>query len=409
MKKFNECELGNPSFPSDMTGIGSPDKWDNVLSIQKQNNKYKNKKIKMRNRSDKATLDNLVEKYGKTEILKKIDEAFSSSKLQNYDAAIRKNNRDVEAKAQNDRREKMDRLYKQHYDRKNFEGPRVGYYDYVEDDAERNRRYYEWNAKDVQDNFKKFITKNKLESLNSLLKKYGLHTIDWSNVQDDDFGETTKERARKFARNNYYGVYILFWEDSDGRIFAITSGTNVLHVRYPLRVKGKWNTDDTKVKDLIEDPNVETVYVLNVGDHYKNWSNKRLERNTAKSGMQNRTASENDNIRNENINRYKRIIAQNNISKFDIIDKTVRKAVKDAATYYSLDDANLNVVFKIGKKVEAMLSQYSEFCRVRSQVKSADSTNDSRWYGNVDFYNNKLKGMEKLIDDIVNDIYELLP
>ena len=37
MKKFNECELGNPSFPSDMTGVGSPDKWDNVLSIQKQN------------------------------------------------------------------------------------------------------------------------------------------------------------------------------------------------------------------------------------------------------------------------------------------------------------------------------------------------------------------------------------
>ena len=62
LRKFkNECYLGNPSFPGDISDIGSPDVWEPVSNISTKIDKirkykYKNKKVKMRNLNDKKIL-----------------------------------------------------------------------------------------------------------------------------------------------------------------------------------------------------------------------------------------------------------------------------------------------------------------------------------------------------------------
>lgn len=86
IRRNNECYLGNPSIPADIDGIGSADVWEPVIRIQtkayKYKNKYKNKKIKMKNLNDKKILNQLVEKYTANGVLSAINRLYENEEFE---------------------------------------------------------------------------------------------------------------------------------------------------------------------------------------------------------------------------------------------------------------------------------------------------------------------------------------
>lgn len=359
--------------------------------------------------SDRKILNNLLEKYGKDELLNVINEAFKSDRMRNYDDKIRKHNRGITDKAKADRLSRMDRLYKKYYDPENFDGDN-NYLDYNvrSDNPETNRRRYETAASDIQYAFDRFMRDNKIDSLHSILNRYGLNFIDWHNVSDEDFIQVDKSKVRKYTRS---WNFVVFWEYHDGNIFAITREKNVLYITRSLRTKGRWNTDNTKIKDLIEDGNVGGAIVLDVSKF--DTSSLKTSRSNARRGMIDRTESQNDLIRKENINRYRRIIAQNNISKFDVIDRDVRSAVKKFAAFTSNDDADLNIVLKANKLVGELLSYYANFTEHRADLKKSSSADDNTGYpygnyGTGEYHNEKVKHFSELIRQTLKKLNEII-
>lgn len=86
IRRNNECYLGNPSMPADINGIGSADVWEPVTRIQtkayKIKNKYKNKKVKMKNLNDKKILNQLVEKYTSNGVLSAINRLYENEEFE---------------------------------------------------------------------------------------------------------------------------------------------------------------------------------------------------------------------------------------------------------------------------------------------------------------------------------------
>lgn len=359
--------------------------------------------------NDKRILSALVEKYGKDKVLEVVNEAFKSDRMHNYDDRIRKHNKGIADKAKADRLSRMDRLYKKYYDPENFDGDNSDLdYNTRSDNPETNRRRYENGASDIQYAFNNFMRDNKIDSLHSILNKYGLNYIDWHNVSDEDFIQVDKSKIRKYTRS---WNFVVFWEDRDGNIFAITREKSILYIRRSLRTKGSWNTDNTKIKDLIEDGNVGGAIVLDISKF--DTSSLKTSRSNARRGMIDRTKSQNDLIRKENINRYRRIIAQNNISKFDVIDKDVRNAVKKFATFTSNDDADLNIVLKANKLVGELLSYYANFTEHRADLKKSSSADDNTGYpygnyGTGDYHNEKVKHFSALILLTIKKLNEVI-
>lgn len=94
IRRNNECYLGNPSVAADINGIGSADVWEPVIKIQtkahKIKNKYKNKKVKMKNLNDKKLLNQLVEKYTASGVLSAINRLYENEEFEynGYTAAM---------------------------------------------------------------------------------------------------------------------------------------------------------------------------------------------------------------------------------------------------------------------------------------------------------------------------------
>ncbi len=359
--------------------------------------------------NDKMLLNNLVKKYGKDKVLEVVNEAFKSDRMRNYDDKIRKHNKGITDKAKSDRMSRMDRLYKKYYDPENFDGDNSDLdYNDRSDNPETNRRRYETTASNIQYAFDRFMKDNKIDSLHNILNKYGVNYIDWHNVSDEDFIQVDKSKIRKYTRG---WNFIVFWEDRNGDIFAITRDNNVLYIRRSLR-KGRYNADKTKIKDLIEDSNVSGAIVLDASKY--DTSSLRRSREDARHGMIDRTKNQNEQIRQQNINRYKRIIAQNNISKFDVIDKDVRSAVKNFALFTSNDDADLNVVLKANELIGELLKYYANFTAHRRYLKKASSADDNTGYyiignfGTGDYHNEKVKHFSTLIRQTLKKLDALI-
>lgn len=86
LKLKNECYLGNP-VPGEVDGeVGSPDIWNSEFRIQnqknKKTNKYKNKKVKMKNLNDKKILNQLVEKYTANGVLSAINRLYENEEFE---------------------------------------------------------------------------------------------------------------------------------------------------------------------------------------------------------------------------------------------------------------------------------------------------------------------------------------
>lgn len=336
---------------------------------------------------------------------RKINEAFASDKLRTYDTDIRNHNRKVNAAAAADRLSKMERLYKRHFDTKNFDGDTegLGWQDRV-DDPEDNRRRYMNNANEIQYDFERYILDHKFASFSDMVTYYGLNDIPWSDVKDADFREMDKVEAKKLARNPRWGQFIIFWERHNGTIYAISRGSTVV---YCSSVRpGRCN--DIKVKDLVDNNNVARAFVLDISKTAYRRNAKRADRRAARDGMIDRNKETNDRIRQENIARYKRIIAQNSVNRFDMVDKNVRTAIKNSAKFFT-DSDDMKLVFKLNKLVETLLVEYESFCNVRDGLKRLNSIDDKSFYGGRgDQYNTTLKGKVNQIDDIIERINNLL-
>ena len=86
LKLKNECYLGNP-VPGEVNGkVGSPDIWNSAFKIQnqknKKDNKYKNKKVKMKNLKDRKILNQLVEKYTANGVLSAINRLYENEEFE---------------------------------------------------------------------------------------------------------------------------------------------------------------------------------------------------------------------------------------------------------------------------------------------------------------------------------------
>ena len=124
--------------------------------------------------------------------------------------------------------------------------------------------------------------------------------------------------------------------------------------------------------------------------------------------MIDRNEATNDQIRSENIARYKRIIAQNHIEKFDKVDKDVRAAIKNSAKFFT-DSDDMKSVFKLNKLIEKLLVYYESFCHNRDRLKNLSSDSDkSQWSFNADDYNYVLSEKISNINDVIKEINTLL-
>lgn len=355
--------------------------------------------------SDRKILNNLLEKYGKDELLNVINEAFSSDKLQGYASRIKKHNNEIENKAKSDRLSKMDRLYKRHYDVANFDGDTrdLGWRD-RHDDPEENRKRYEENARHISYDFDSYIRNHKLDSFKSMMHRYGLGDIDWAEVKDADFGEMDKYDAKRLARNPRWNQYILFWERHDGSIYAISRGSVVVYVK-----RSGYFKDEVKIKDLVDNNNVAKVFVLDISKTGKTRDSKQANRRSARHGMLDRNEETNDMIRRENIARYRRIIAQNHIDKFDKVDNDVRSAIRRSSKAFDFVDADLKMIFKLNKTIERLLVEYESFCKDRDRLNNLTSRDDKSYYGwSAKELNNELKGKTDIINETIETINNLL-
>lgn len=366
--------------------------------------------------ADRQILENLINKYGKDVILKTVNEAFKSDVMRKFDNGIRRKNAQVKDDAFKQRHDKMGRLYKKHFDSSSDDMDMrfdhdLGYYGEPGDNSREN---YEKNAQYIQRDFESYIRKNSVDSLNTVLKGFGFYDIDWFNITNDDFIEVPKNKVRKYTRGAEWDNYIVFWVDTDDEIFAVSRGTDVKYVKRPLRRSGKWNTDATKVIDLIDSENVEKTLVLtNLSKFHNERVNKSIARSNARKDVVERTAAYNEAIRKTNIARYKRIIAQNNINKFDAVDRSVRAALKRVSDYYLKDDCDFSVVRNANKIIDRILTSYESFCDNRETVKKGDSYHDNyakhfTSFGTTEHYNQEMKKFADIISDEIVKLNELL-
>lgn len=364
--------------------------------------------------ADRQILKQLINKYGKNTILNYVNEAFQSSVMRKFDDGIRSQNAEVRKTAYKARADKMDRLYRKHFDKSAADEPfnsyELGFYGKPGD---MDRESYEKNAQYIQRDFEYYMRDHSVEALNKVLERYGMYDIDWYSITDEDFIEVPKNKIRKYAKDAEFDNYIVFWIDDEDKIFAVSRGTRVAYIRKSLRTRGRFNAEATKIKDLIESSITEKALVLtNVEKFRKNRIQKHIDRDNSRKGSVERTEAYNNMVRRENIARYERIIAQNNINKFDKVDTDVRAAVRSLADYCLGDDCDFDVVQKANKLIDTILTYYANFCKNRKDVKSSDENSDKTAgyysFGTARYYNDKMKGYVDLIYDEIKNLNELL-
>lgn len=366
--------------------------------------------------ADRHLLKMLIDKYGKDIVLEQVNEAFNSDVMRKFDAGIRRKNAQVKDDAIKQRHDKMGRLYKKHFDSSRDDMDMrfdhdLGCYGEPGDNSREN---YEKNAQYIQRDFESYIRNNSVDSLNTILKGFGFYDIDWHNITNDDFIEVPKNKVRKYTRGAEWDNYIVFWVDDNDEIFAVSRGTDVKYTKRALRREGRRSFDATKVIDLIDAPNVEKTLVLTNLSKFRNERvNKSVARHDARKGVVERTDAYNEEVRKLNLARYKRIIAQNNVNKFDAVDNDVRGAVRRLADYCLMDDCDFSVVRNANKLIDEILSSYEKFCDNRATVKKGDSTYDGyarhfASYGTTDYYNREMKNFANMISDKIAKLNTLL-
>lgn len=352
--------------------------------------------------NDKKILKNLVEKYGKDEVLNTINEAFKSSQLSKFAKSIKDERREAKAAADARRLERNDKAYRYHYNGEDVEMDQFFYGMNRDNKGAGDKDAYLRTGQDIQRSYEREIH-DIIPSLNTLFDTYGGNFIKWSEIEDTDFaGPFEPEYAGKYTRDTYNMTKVIFWILKNGRVAAITTGKNVIYARDMFkgwsgsRRRGSYSANP---KDLAKDDRIDSAYVINLKgksdltNRYKMHSDRLLSRRD----MIENTPEQNAQIVKNNIERYKRIIAKNKLTQYDEIDKSVRNAIKDIAKYISLDDSNLKVVFKLNKQVQTLLSFYDDFLYYKKNIETM-SGSDASW--NQRYIKENAANIKSVISDI---------
>jgi len=359
----------------------------------------------MKSNKDKQILKTLIEKYGKKELNSYINEAFKSDILRSIDKSNKEKNERIRRAADDARNARVQRANKFHYDGEDgLDNQSAHEYLWGMDSrfkGKGDRDAYMRTTDDISRMYKRDLEKIK-PNIKLLFNKYGANDIKWSEVTDNDFISLTPAAARKYTRDNYRDKFILFWIDKENGLYAITNGKVVA---WTIKELDDWK-HGSKVSDIASYGDALKVYVLRInGDNDP--INGRVKQHGARElnrrdSIEN-TPQQNARIAAQNVERYKRIIAENNLTKFDSVDKDVRNMVKASGVYISQDDADLNVVVTLGTRIKEMLSYYSEFLRLKNYV----GDKKQLWYS-ADELNNRLNSQKLKINDVIKVIKQLI-
>ena len=355
--------------------------------------------------NDKRILRNLVAKYGKEEVLNTINEAFKSSQLNKFAKSIKDERREEKAGADARRMERNDKAYRFHYKGEDVDMDKYFFGMDSRNQGTANKDAYLRTGEDVQREYEREL-RDIIPSLDDLFDKYGANFIKWSEIEDTDFdGPFEPQYAGKYTRDSYNMQKVVFWVFKDGRVAAISTGKNVIYARDMFKSfsGGRRSIYGVAAKDLATDNRIDKVYVINLKgksdltDRYALHNKRVLSR---RDRIEN-TPEQNEQIVKDNIERYKRIIAKNNLSKYDAVDKSVRNTIKDIAKYISLDDSDLKIVYKLNKKIEEMLSAYDMFLYYKKDIETMSGSDASWNQREIINYTTKIKST-------INDINKLI-
>lgn len=353
---------------------------------------------------DLKTLRTLVEKYGAATIKSEINEAFKSDFIRKVDNKFKKEYTEKGAEARAKREDKLDRARRWHFD-----GEDVDIHDLYNtvDKGARNEEAYKSTVQWINYDFDNEINSAKLvKSLKSLFNRFGLNFVEWSKVEDINIGQCAPMDAIKYSRRDKEFKFIVFWEDENDGIIAITSGPSIVWAKRTYR---DYKSREL-VRDIAMDWRTDKAYILDVRQYNKRHE-KSNDRKNARYGQILNTPEDNRAIARENINRYKMIIAKNKIEKFDNIDRDVKQILKDSTEFYkafdniSADNVGdyITATHRVSELVKKVLARYHAFCVRRKTLMHA---NDKVF--SADELNRELTSSENDIYNVINQLRDVL-
>lgn len=345
-------------------------------------------------KSDKILLENLVSKYGKNElidIVKKYqtNEAFGSSIIRDMKRRHEEHNKAVKKSAFDERNRRIDALNRYAYGKDDAARDEIGTYNrgWIKDkEGKLDRKQYDFAADDIQRDAEDKIRKGKVDDIINFLSsgKYpGGTSVQWDKVTDDDITFYSKDnisKVRKFTNNKDY--YVIFINNKD---FAVAYSNGLGSIRNCSYDYGRRH-GEVKFIDIKNDPRIKGAYVVDITN--LSARNMQDERSLRQSRRLENTPEQNAQIAKNNIERYKKIIASNNISQFDKVDTDVKATFKlmlEKMAEYNLNSEDFRGISdiqtkinNISKLINELLEKYRWFANYRNDLK-----NKSGW-GSVD-------------------------
>lgn len=336
-------------------------------------------------KSDKILLENLVSKYGKNElvdIVKKYqtNEAFSSNIIRDMKRRHEEHNKAVKKDAFDERNRRINALNRYSYGKDDAARDEIGTYNrgWIKDkEGNLDRREYDRAAQNIQDDAMDKIEKGKVDDIKKFLSnEYSNGSqVQWDKVTDDDITFYSKDnisKVRKFINDGNY--YVIFINNND---FAVAYSNGLGSIRNCSYDYGRRH-GEVKFIDIKEDSRIKGAYVVDISN--LSTYDMRAERSRRQDGILENTPEQNARIAKNNIERYKKIIASNNISQFDKVDTDVKAAFK--AMLEKMAEYNLNskeyreitdIQYKINnlsKLINELLENYRWFANYRNDLKN---------------------------------------
>lgn len=368
-------------------------------------------------KSDKILLENLVSKYGKNElvdIVKKYqtNEAFGSNIIRDMKRRHEEHNKAVKKDAFDERNRRINALNRYSYGKDDAARDEIGTYNrgWIKDkEGNLDRREYDRAAQDIQRDALDKIRKGKVDDIINFLSngKYSSGTkVQWDKVTDDDITFYSKDnisKVRKFINNGNY--YVIFINNND---FAVAYSNGLGSIRNCAYSYGRRH-GEVKFIDIKEDPRIKGAYVIDISN--LSTYDMRAERSNRQYGRLENTPEQNAQIAKNNIERYKKIIASNNISQFDKVDTDVKatfKAMLEKMAEYNLNSEDYreisNVQYKINnlsKLINELLENYRWFASYRNDLKNKSG------YSSVDNIKDSVLSYRRRVYEVINKFNEM--
>ena len=367
-------------------------------------------------KSDKILLENLVSKYGKNElvnIVKKYqtNEAFGSNIIRDMKRRHEEHNKAVKKDAFAERNRRIDALNRYSYGKDDAAKGEIGTYNtgWIKDkEGKLDREEYEIAANNIQSDALDKIRRGKVDDIINFLSngKYSGGTkVQWDKVTDDDITFYSKDnisKVRKFTNNGNY--YVIFINNNDFAV-AYSNGLGIRNCVYNYGRRG----NEVKFNDIKTDYRIKGAYVVDITN--LSTYDMHAERSRRQAGRLENTPEQNAQIAKNNIERYKKIIASNNISQLDKVDTDVKatfKVMLEKMAEYNLNSEDYreisNVQYKINKLsklINELLEKYRWFASYRNDLKNKSG------YSSVDNIKDSVLSYRRRVYEVINKFNEM--